>query len=404
MNGRTQLLWIGCFDSDEEFRIKSEKGMNTASAQVSQRNLVAGLEAVARISMDSINGSIVPHFPAYRDWRVREVRWTEKSGSRNVSVGYLNLKYVNRLTCRRSMERAADHWLKTRYAGGGLVIFAYGLRSAPMAAAARIRRSVPDARIFCIVTDLPEFMDLGESRFKKLLKKIDGIAIRRLMKTMSGFVLYASGMAEYLSIPDGRWMLMEGSWDPGEAHPFPRRCSRAILYSGALDLRYGVDLLLQSFMRLEDPELELWLTGGGNAEPIIRECAEKDARIRFFGFLPAREDVLRMQAEAALLINMRLPSEKASAYCFPSKLFEYLCSGTPVLSYRLKGIPEEYSEHLLFIEEESIASTCEAIRHALSMSESQRRAMGHAAREFVLSRKNCHAQARRLLEFSQYEM
>jgi len=400
-----QMLWIGSYDSDEEFIVKSEKGMKTASAQVSQKNLVEGIEAETQKPMDSINGSIVPHFPVYRDRFVSRIYWDRANGARNVSVGYWNIKYLNRLTCRISMEREADHWVKTRYLGGELIILAYGLRSAPMATALRIKRQIPHARIFNIVTDLPEFMDLGESRVKKLLKKVDMLSIRRFMKRMEGYVLYAPKMAEYLSIPDGKWMLMEGSCDVREMLPDTkgsRSGKKAIMYSGVLDAQYGIALLMKAFMQLKNPDAELWLTGGGNAEGLIRECAEKDPRIRFFGFLPARADVLKLQAEAALMINMRLPSEPASAYCFPSKIFEYLCSGNPVLSYRLEGISEEYADYLIFIEDETAEATCRAMEKALAMDEEQRRAFGEAAREFVRARKSNRYQARRVLEFCQY--
>lgn len=405
MEKTIQLLWIGSYDSDEEFVVKSRKGMKTASAQVSQKNLVEGIETETQKPMDSINGSIVPHFPVYKDRIVSKIYWDRENGAHNVSVGYLNVKYLNRLTCRISMEREAEHWVKTRYLGGELTILAYGLRSAPMATALRIKKRIPHARIFNIVTDLPEFMDLGESRVKKLLKKVDMLSIRRFMKRMDGFVLYAPKMAEYLSIPDGKWLLMEGSYDVGELRSDTKKRTdgkRAIMYSGVLDVQLGIDLLLKAFMQLKDPELELWLTGGGNAEGLIRKCAEKDPRIRFFGFLPTRADVLKLQSEAALMINMRLPSEPASAYCFPSKIFEYLCSGNPVLSYRIEGISDEYADHLIFIEDETVEATCRAMEKALAMDEEQRRAFGEAAREFVCTRKNNLHQARRVLEFCQY--
>lgn len=405
MGRNIQFLWIGSYDSDEEFVAKSHKGMKTASAQISQKNLVNGIESITQLPMDSINGSIVPHFPVYKDGIVSKTCWSRESGSQNVSVPYLNLKYLNRLTCRISMEKEADNWVKTRYQGGELIIFAYGLRSAPMATALRIQRKIPDARIFNIVTDLPEFMDLGESAVKKMLKKIDKLSIRRFMKKMTGFVLYAPKMAELLSIPAGKWLLMEGSYDVGEMASVEKergKGTKAIMYSGVLDVQYGMNLLLNSFMQLEQPDLELWLTGGGNAEGYIRECARKDPRIKFFGFLPTRADVLKLQAQASLMVNMRLPSEKASSYCFPSKLFEFLSSGNPVLSYRLEGIPEEYAEHLIFIEDETVEATCEAIIKALGMDEERRCSFGEAAREFVCKRKNNLYQAQRVLDFCGY--
>ena len=59
----SQILWIGCLESDEEFKRKAKKGYDLASAQVSQKNLLYGIEEVSNIVCDSINGSVLPHYP-----------------------------------------------------------------------------------------------------------------------------------------------------------------------------------------------------------------------------------------------------------------------------------------------------------------------------------------------------
>ena len=60
-----QYLWIGCLESDEEFKKKAKKGYDLASAQVSQKNLIEGLESVGNFSFDSVNGSVLPPYPVY---------------------------------------------------------------------------------------------------------------------------------------------------------------------------------------------------------------------------------------------------------------------------------------------------------------------------------------------------
>ena len=167
------------------------------------------------------------------------------------------------------------------------------------------------------------------------------------------------------------------------------------MYSGKLDNQYGIPMLLEAFMLIEDHDAELWLTGSGNAEGYIKECASKDTRIKFYGFLPSRTEVLKKQNEAKALINMRLPSEPASEYCFPSKLFEYMATGIPVLSFRLGGIPEEYYQYLYLIDEESVAAVKKGIETALSSNCE----IGEAAKEFILNNKTSEQQSRRILKW-----
>lgn len=393
-----QMLWIGCLESNEEFKEKVKKGYDLASAQVSQQNLVNGIEQVSGYTFDSINGSVLPPYPVYEDRIIKPVVWSHSDGAFDISVGYKNDKYVNRVNCKQSMIVATKDWIEKRYQGGELKVLVYSMRSAPMATACYIKKKIPTAKVYLIVTDLPQFMDLGQSKLKAALKKIDWISIKRMQKKFDEFILYAPKMAEFLKIPNGKWMLMEGSYDPSESVADESTSKKkAVMYSGKLDKEYGIPMLLDAFMQLEDKEAELWLTGGGNAEDYIKECASKDKRIKLYGFLPSRGDVLNLQKQASLLVNMRLPSEPASAYCFPSKLFEYMATGVPVMSFKLEGIPEEYYPYLIMVEDESKGALKEAMEKSLIMKDVQ--AYGVKAKSFVCTFKNKETQSKHIFDW-----
>ena len=394
-----QILWIGCLESDEEFTIKAKKGYDLASAQVSQKNLLYGSEEVSGIVCDSINGSVLPPYPVYQDRIIEPVTWEHKPGSIDISVGYKNDKYINRINCKKAMLKAADEWCKTRYKGSDVIVFVYSMRSAPMATACRIKEKIPQAKIYLIITDLPQFMDLGQSRVKAALKKIDWQSIKKMQKKFDGFILYAEKMAEYLEIPSNKWILMEGSYDTAEQITAVKEKKKAVMYSGKLDEQYGIKMLVDAFMSIQDSDIELWITGGGNTEGYIKACAKKDNRIKFYGFLPSRQDVLQKQAEASLLVNMRLPSELASGYCFPSKLFEYMATGTPVLSFDIAGIPREYLQYLYVVKQETVDALAKAIEETLSLDEASLQEQGNGAREFVINEKNTKTQCSKMWKF-----
>lgn len=394
-----QVLWIGCWESDEEFKIKAEKGYDLASAQISQKNLLYGIEEVSNTIFDSINGSVLPPYPMYKDIIIQTVKWEHKPGAIDISVGYKNYKYINRVNCKQAMTKAADDWCNIRYQGGDVIVFVYSMRSAPMATACRIKERIPKAKIYLIVTDLPQYMDLGQSRIKAALKKIDWLIIKKMQQKFDGFILYAEKMAEYLDIPDNKWIMMEGSYDISEQVITVSEKKKAVMYSGKLDEQYGIKMLLDAFMKIPNADIELWLTGRGNAECYINECAQKDSRVKYFGFLPNRQDVLKKQAEASLLINMRLPSEPASQYCFPSKLFEYMVTGTPVLSFDIAGIPREYLKYLFIVEEETIEALSKAIYNAINLDEKSLKDRGNVAHEFILKEKNTKKQCSKIWGF-----
>ena len=321
-------------------------------------------------------------------------------GSYDVSVGYDNHKYINRLACKNAMISAAKSWIKNRYKGGELAVLVYSMRSAPMATACYIKKVIPKAKIYLIITDLPQFMDLSQNKVKAFLKRIDWKSIQHMKKKFDGFILYAREMARYLKLEDDQWILMEGSFAGEDLHEFPvlqAENIKAAMYSGMLEERYGVKLLVDTFMALPNDDIELWITGGGEAEDYIRACAEKDKRIKFYGFLSDRTDVLKLQKRAKVLINMRLPSEEASNYCFPSKLFEYMATGIPVLSFKIGGIPDEYTPYLILVDD--VSGLSEALSKALESDPETCVQIGKKAREFILREKTPQKQCLKIWSF-----
>lgn len=394
-----KYLWIGInFNSEIKDKIINSKG-KILSGKVSEDNLLEGMDNIG-IDMDSINSY---KFPIYKKSGVKvveRVKWSRNGKSEDVSVQYLNFKYINQLSRTVQLKKEAKNWAK-RHKNKQVTVFVYSMHSPFMSAAKEVKKIIPTAKIVVIVLDLPQFMDLGMNKVKKVLKAIDWIKIKSLMKSVDKYILYSKHMAEFLKLKDGYWTVMEGSINENDVLDETVEKNKdiiSVMYSGVCDLRYGIPELLDAFELIKEENYELWITGAGNATPLIKERAEKDNRIKFFGFLPSRKDLLLKQKQATMMINTRKPDEKASAYCFPSKLFEYMISGNPVLSFDIKGIPEEYFNYLVKMEDVSPKSIAEAIKKVADMPEEQRIALGESSKSFVIENKNKNAQAKRILD------
>ncbi len=98
----------------------------------------------------------------------------------------------------------------------------------------------------------------------------------------------------------------------------PKAQKFSVLYTGRLNRRYGLELLLQAVKEWQDTDVELWLCGSGEMEEEIRSYAAQDPRIRFFGFLP-HEETVRLQRQATVLVNPRTNQGEYTKYSFPSK-------------------------------------------------------------------------------------
>lgn len=395
-----KYLWIGVSNSPKRREVIVKNGGKLLSAEVSSEAILKGFEENG-ILCDSINAGKLPTYPRYPEKKIPRSEWTSEKGMACVSVGYTNRPYISILSKKRSLVKEAKAWAIANR-DEDVTVFVYQMHSPFMHAAKTVKRIIPSAKIVLIVPDLPQFMDLHMSPFKKILKAIDWKTIRRLMKSVDKYVLYSKHMAKFLGLRDGSWTVMEGSYDTNlllnDSDTVSKSDKISVMYSGVLDTRYGIPELLDAFAELDD-KFELWFTGTGNAVELINKRAENDPRIKNFGFLPSRRDLLLKQREATMLISTRRPTEPASDYCFPSKLFEYMVSGNPVLSCRIGGIPDEYFDYLVDMKSVSKDDIKAAILKIADMELSEREEIGVRSKEFILKEKSNVAQSRRMFEF-----
>jgi len=394
-----KYLWIGVGNSQEGRAHIIKKGGKLLSAEVSNDALLAGLDACG-IYADTINSCRVPPYPEYKEKKVSSFRWEYENGATGVSVGYLNYKYINRLFKKKAVVKEARSWAKANK-GEDVTVFVYQMHTPFMAAATAVKKIIPSAKIVLITTDLPQYMDMNMSFVKKVLKKIDWSTIRKNMRYVDKYVLYSKEMASFLDLKDDSYITMEGSYDIAQVYDInvdKDEKKISIMYSGALDTKYGIAELLNAMDMLDD-NYELWLTGGGNAVPLIEEKAKEDPRIKYYGYIPSRMELLKKQKEATMLINIRDPKEPASKYCFPSKIFEYMVSGNPVLSTVIDGIPKEYFDYIIPLPDMEPITLCERIKEVSEMDKDERKAYGEKAKDFVLTKKNNVAQMKMVLDF-----
>lgn len=136
--------------------------------------------------------------------------------------------------------------------------------------------------------------------------------------------------------------------------------------------------------------------GSGDFEGEIKKRAENNARIKFFGRV-SRQEVLKCEKKASLLINIRDDKDVYTQYSFPSKMVEYMLSGTPLLTTKLSGIPDEYYSYCYVAESrdgEKIAEQIEAILHNPELD-----VCGKRAKRYVEECKNSSAQAESIIHF-----
>lgn len=395
-----KLLWIGVNFNEKIKKEILSCGGKILSGSVSEKNLISGVESCGYESMDTINSYQYPCYPQGPRF-VERVEWSRNDKAKDISIGYSNIKYFNHVSRKKALKKEVRKWAKSIPEDEEVTVFVYSMHSPFLAAAKEAKKVHKNTKIAMLVLDLPQFMDMNMSTLKKILKKIDWLSIKRYMKKVDKYILYSKHMADFLKLKAGTFTVMEGSYDASlmaDEGIKPSDDKISVMYSGVLDLRYGIKELLDAFKELPE-NYELWLTGNGNAVELINERAKCDSRIKYMGYLPTRKDLLNKQREATMLISTRDPSEPASTYCFPSKIFEYMVSGNPVLSTRINGIPDEYFDYIIPLDSLDSDYLKREIEKIANMSNDERQAAGEKAKSFVLNEKNCNIQMQKVIKF-----
>ncbi|WP_151084282.1 glycosyltransferase [Nocardioides cynanchi] len=232
-------------------------------------------------------------------------------------------------------------------------------------------------------------------------------AARRSVATslsmLDGYVVLTEQMAEVLGTDGKPYVVMEGLVDVEASAPAPEGTEKAshptVLYAGALRKEYGVESLVRGFQAWDRPDAELVVFGQGDYAAELAAIAAVDPRITYRGVVPTAE-VVAAERTAWLLVNPRPAEEEFTKYSFPSKNMEYLVSGTAVLTTRLPGMPVEYLEHVLTIDEPGPDGVSRGLEKAFAEGFDALLRRGEHGRAFVLEHKNNVRQASRILSLS----
>jgi glycosyltransferase involved in cell wall biosynthesis len=169
---------------------------------------------------------------------------------------------------------------------------------------------------------------------------------------------------------------------------------KIVFYSGVLNQYGGVELLLDAFAAIRNPDVRLWICGKGN-NPKLNDALKRDDRIVFYGCVD-EQTLQRLSRQAWVMVNPRPNSVVDSRHNFPSKILEYLSYGKPVISTWTPGIAPEYRSVLIIPDAETPEGLAHAIDNVLQWTASQCRERSLMIRRFLESGKTWRIQADRL--------
>ncbi len=261
-------------------------------------------------------------------------------------------------------------------------------------------------RVKCIaiVTDLPIYMgsNMGQDKIKiKIYKKIASF----FMLKYDGYILLTEQMNEVVNKNYKPFIIMEGMVDfnielsehNGTCKFFEQKPK--IIYAGSLHYKYGLMNLVNAFIKLNNPNIELHIYGSGDLESELIEISATNLNVKYFGVVENRYVTKELES-ALVLINPRPVNGDYTKFSFPSKNIEYMVSGRPLITTKLPGIPKEYYPFVYLLEGDSEIDIYQMLIKIINCTNDELTSLGQTAKQFVLENKSNKNQTRRILEFA----
>ncbi|MDA3822738.1 MAG: glycosyltransferase [Bacteroidales bacterium] len=367
-------------------------------------SLVQGLEGNG-VKVDLLSSEPVSNYPGNPRIIFRYQKWLREGASWNVILPFINILGLKHLTRFLSCFFLLVIWLLRTRTDERRVILLHGVHS-PFLYAALLLGKLFKVKAVAVVSDPPGAMLAGEGACMRVLRRFDSFVITNALRSMDGLIPLTQQLSKHLA-PKVPSIVVEGilfaddlvDRDNSSTSAGLNQCSDfMILYAGQLKAKYGLELLLQAFLRLEDQSLRLLILGKGDYEENIRQASLKDPRIVFKGYCPQGE-IKKLLNAATVLINPRPTNQSFTQYSFPSKTIEYMVSGRPVISTRLPGIPDDYFPYLYVLENETPEGLSELIMRIKTLSPGVLSEFGANAKSFILENKNEMSQGRRIKLF-----
>lgn len=394
------IIYLSSSCSDGKFNELREKGITRKlpQAQKYHRLLIEGI-------VQNLDGSLyaISAFPVNRQWTKQIFFAREKETIGRIEYIYdafINLSILRQWTRIIQSKREIK---KIYYQNKDCVIICDVLNQS-LANAARTCGKKLGIPIIGIVTDLPGYTSGARRKSYSIIRRMvaefaEKISAKNLEK-YDAYLLLTEAMK---SMVNGKpYIVLEGHCDSNmerKENNFSNKSQPKIaLYAGGIHKEFGIEKLVNAFVRGGFSDWELHIYGDGNYQKELEELTSRISNIKYYGVQP-NSVIVEKQLKATLLLNPRLTDAEYVKYSFPSKTMECMASGTPLCTTRLPGMPAEYYPYVYFFDDESEDGMLATLQDIFEKSEKEHYKFGKKAKEFVMTEKTNVKQAKKFLDF-----
>lgn len=372
-------------------------GLNVPT-NVFQLSIIDGLWK-NNIDTEILSAPSLPAFPRYKLLRIPYCNGKINKGVSYEVIPYNTFFLWKYASIEKILKKKIVQWIENNIEKE-IAVLVYSENPAFVAAIRYVKQAYPKVKTSIIVTDMIEDADnfLANRKFlKRIQLAIHKKKIKNGINSFDYYILLTELMKQRISNCK-TYCIVEGLYKERDScsDNYSGDKEKVIFYSGALDSYVNIQELIDAYILLDQNDYELVICGGGPLSNYVKDISLKHDKIRYLGVLP-REEVLKWQKKSSFLINPRQPSE-ITKFSFPSKIIEYFASGTPVIMYRLEGIPDEYYEYCYEIHGTTVNEIANSLQRIISIPEVQYNEIGIKAKNFIMKNKTSKKQVAKILD------
>ena len=376
--------------------IPPEEAAASVAGNKMQWNMLRYLSQWEDIEVSCVTVTPMASFPcAHKIWstyRIEEIF----PGVLSHRVDFCNLPVIKQLWQTAAVYRKAKKVIRQTGADTVLTFNLFPQIGIPM----RLLKRKYGVDTICLLADLPIDDTPNRGAFSRWLRnKFDKSTWKSMMYCDRYIALNEYAMQTYL--PGKPYTIIDGGIEPSE---YPEETigwngkEKNIIYTGALVDYSGIMNLIAAMALLKDNSIVLDIYGDGALRPEIEAIAAHNPKIRYHGRV-SNQEAMAAQQSAWLLANPRPTQSHIAQVTFPSKIFEYLMSGRPVMTTRLNGFSADYDQLLFWVEGNTPESLAEQINAINCMEDSALTQRAKDARTYLLNNKTWEQNARKVHTF-----
>lgn len=347
--------------------------------------------------------TIPPRQASFKDFKKKSILQSQDiiTGAETHEVRYLNLPIVKEYSIRYNLKRILNDILNKSKNGDDIVmtVNSNGCVSVPLL---QLKKKYK-FKTSIYLSDMPFDENPTRNIVKKVLLEHDNrIRVNNLRyydSVIAGVdLLIEMYFKNKVSIKIDPAIEFEKYKIIDSVHTKESQCIN-IVYTGSLNENYHIPELVE-VVKLLPVNYTITFYGRGPYTEFVIEQGKKCNRVKYGGYLPF-DEIVKVQMNADLLIALLDTSKNISKYAVPSKVFDYLCAGVPVVSSNALSLSNDLKKYVTLVDDMDMSDIKNKILNIFADDEHIAQAIekAQAGKRYVT--KNCRwdVQQERILSF-----